>query len=137
MASLKVIALLASLTGCAGVQPMAQRDFISGHWTGAIDSDGWMQRVSLDLQRENDAYRGAWRPAEKASEQALANVEVKGDEVRFETDKLRFVGHVSGSTLSGTVSDKLADSQVGAFSVTHEGSTLFSPGSEWAPAVIP
>lgn len=57
-------------------------------------------------------------------------VDVQGDQVRFETEKLRFVGHLSGRTLSGTVTDKRADASEGERS--RDAAVLPSAGSEWS-----
>ena len=131
-----MMAILAALAGCAGAQTTWQRDFASGHWVGEIDRDGSLQPLSLDIKRENGVYRGEWRPVEGVRSRPLENVDVQGDDVRFETDKLRFQGHLSGSTLAGTVTHKPADAPFGEFSVT-SGRAGYSPGSEWSPEVIP
>ena len=131
-----MMAILAALAGCAGVQTTRQRDFASGHWVGEIERDGTLQPLSLDIERENGVYRGEWRPVAGVRSRPLENVDVQGDEVRFETDKLRFQGHLSGGTLSGTVTHKPADAPFGEFSVT-SGRGHDSPGSEWSPEVIP
>jgi hypothetical protein len=137
MTGWKTIAMLASLAGCAGVQTTRQTDFAPGRWIGEIDHDGFLQPLALDIERQDDAYRGEWRSAVRS--RPLENVEVQGDQVRFETDKLRFVGHVSGSTLSGTVSDKGANARLGEFSVTQgePGRAVYNPGSEWSAEMIP
>ena len=131
-----MMAILVALAGCAGAQTMRQRGFASGHWVGEIDRDGSLQPLSLDIESENGAYRGEWRSVAGVRSRPLENVDVQGDEVRFETDKLRFLGHLSGSTLSGTITHKPADVPFGEFSVT-SGRDRYSPGSEWSPEVIP
>jgi hypothetical protein len=140
-----VVALVAALAGCAGVQrqwsspsTVGQRD-ASGHWVGELDRDGWLQPLAVDIEQENGAYRGELRSAAGVRSRPLESVNVQGEEVRFETDKLRFVGHVSGSILSGTVTQKPADARFGDFSVSQEEPerTVYSPASEWAPDVIP
>jgi hypothetical protein len=123
------------VTGCAGAQTARERDFASGRWSGEIQRDGLSQPLALDIQRDEGIYRGEWRLPTGLRGRRLENVEVQGDEVRFETDRLRFVGHVTGDTLSGVVTQKPADARVGEFSVTHEAA--YSPASEWAPDVIP
>src|SRR5690242_17854747 len=97
------MALVAGLAACAGVKTVGQRD-ASGQWIGEIDRGGQRQAVSLDLHREGGAYRGQLRQIGESAE-----AQQRGDEVRFETEELRFVGHVEGSRLSGTVTDKRAD----------------------------
>ena len=129
MRSLTTMAVLAALAGCAGVQGTQGREFAAGHWTGEIDRDGWVQPLAIDIQQENGTYRGELRSL--GAGKSLESVEVRGDQVRLETDKLRFVGHVSGSTLSGTVANKLADAPAGEFSVT-SAPAVYSPGSEWS-----
>jgi len=138
MTGWKTVAIVTALAGCAGVQTTGQRD-ASGHWVGEIDRDGWLQPLALDIERENGAYRGEWRPAVGVRSRPLESVQVQGEEVRFETDKLRFVGHVSGSTLSGTVTQRATDARFGAFSVSQEKTdrAAYSRGSEWAPEEFP
>jgi hypothetical protein len=138
MTGWKTVAILAALTGCAGVQTTGQRD-ASGHWVGEIDRDGWLQPLALHIEREGGgAYRGEWRSAVGVRSRPLESIQVQGEEVRFETDKLRFVGHVNGGTLSGTVTQKPADARFGEFSVSQEepDRAAYNPGSEWAPEVI-
>lgn len=132
MRSLTTMAVLAALAGCAGVQGTQAREFAAGHWTGEIDRDGWVQPLAIDIQQENGTYRGELRSL--GAGKSLESVEVRGDQVRLETDKLRFVGHVNGSTLSGTVATKPSDAPAGEFSVTSADSApaVYSPGSEWS-----
>jgi hypothetical protein len=138
MSALKTIAVLVALSGCAGVQAVRDGGAASGHWVGEIDRDGWRQPVSLDIESENGAWTGQWRAVRESPKQAIENVEVQGGEVRFETDKLRFVGHVSGSTLSGRVTDKVADAPVGELSaVQAPAREAYSSGSEWSIPVVP
>src|SRR3982751_2772335 len=118
------IAVLAAVTGCAGVQRMPQRDSASGHWIGEIDRDGWLQPLSLEIDRGESGYRGEWRPAVGLGSRPLELVEVHEEDVRCDTDKLRCVGHVNGSTLSGKVTNKLEDAAFGEFSVTQDGSPI-------------
>jgi hypothetical protein len=138
MSSLKAILVLVAVSGCAGVQTTGQRDSASGHWIGEIDRDGWRQPVSLDFESENGAWTGQWRAVRESPRQAIENVAVEGDEVRFETDKLRFVGHVSGSRLSGKVTDKVADAPLGELSAVQTSQReAYSSASEWSAPVIP
>jgi len=136
MMNWKTIAALGAVTaGCAGVQMSQPRDVATGYWSGEIDRHGWPEPFALDIERDGNAFRGAWQSAPELGSRPLENVEVQGDQVRFETDKLRFVGQVSGDTLSGKVTEKSADAPVGEFVVTHEES--HNPASEWSPAFIP
>jgi hypothetical protein len=135
MSGWKAIAVVAALTGCAGVQTAQQRSFASGHWVGEVDRDGWTQAVALDIENDHGALRGQWRSVRDTPKQAIQNVDVQGDEVRFETDKLRFVGHVNGSWLSGTLTDKIAAAPVGELSAIN--TDRYSPASEWAPPELP
>jgi hypothetical protein len=131
MNALKTMAILAALAGCAGAQTNQRREPGSGRWTGAIDGNGWTQPLSFDLERQNGIWRGEWGSVVGAPIKPLEHVDVQGDEVRFETNKLRFVGHVSGSTLSGTVSQKAANAAaVGEFSVVQDIPAAHSPASE-------
>jgi hypothetical protein len=134
-----MMAILAALAGCAGVQASQRRDLGAGQWKGEIDRDGSAQPVSFEIDGENGVYRGEWRSPAGLRSRQLENVQVQGDEVRFETDKLRFVGHVSGSTLSGTVTHKPADSPFGEFFVISDEPQggNHSSGSEWSPPAIP
>ena len=127
------IAVLAALTaGCAGLQTTPQRDPATGFWMGEISRDGWPEPFALNIARDGTGFRGAWRGAPELGTRSLEVVDVQGDDVRLETDKLRFVGHVSGDTLSGRVTEKPADAPVGEFIVRHE-EPVHNPGSEWAP----
>jgi hypothetical protein len=135
MAKWTMVAMVAALAGCAGMRTMGDGDFASGHWIGEIDRDGSLQPLLLDIARENGAYRGRVQSVAGVPARALENVEVQGDRVRFETDKLRFVGQLKGSTLAGTVSHKPEDAPVGEFSVSaaDRDRVVFSPASEWSP----
>jgi hypothetical protein len=128
-----MVAMVAALAGCAGMRTMRDRDFASGHWIGEIDRDGSLQPFFLDIARENGAYRGQVQALEGVPGKPLENVEVQGDRVRFETDKLRFVGQIKGTTLAGTVTHKPEDAPVGEFSVTAADRVVYSPASEWSP----
>jgi hypothetical protein len=134
-----MMAMVAALAGCAGVQASQQRDLGAGHWIGEIDRDGASQPLALEIDGENGVYRGEWRSATGLRSRPLENVLVQGDEVRFETDKLRFVGHRSGSTLSGTVTHKPAGAPFGEFFVISDAGEqgTYSTGSEWSAPVIP
>src|SRR6266446_4826189 len=119
----KTIAAMGALTaGRAGVQMSRPGDAATGYRRG-------------DIERDGNAFLGAWQSAPELGSRPLENVEVQGYQVRFDTDQLRFVGQVSGDTLSGKVTEKSADAPVGEFVVTHEES--HNPASEWSPAFIP
>ena len=135
MSGWKTIALVAALTGCAGVQRAQERSSASGHWIGEVNRNGWRQPVALDIERDHGALRGQWRGVRETPKQAIDSVDVQGDEVRFETEKLRFVGHVQGSTLSGTVTDKVADAPLGELSAIN--TDRYSPASEWSLPELP
>jgi hypothetical protein len=130
-----MVAMVAALAGCAGVRTLGSNDFASGHWIGEIDRDGSQQPFALDIARENGVYRGQVQAADGVRARPLENVDVQGDQVRFETDNLRFVGHVNGGTLAGTVTHKPEDAPVGEFSVTatDRARSVYSPASEWSP----
>jgi hypothetical protein len=131
------VAILVALTGCAGIQTVRQHDVAAGHWIGEVDRDGWSEPLAVDIEGENGVYRGQWRLASGLHVHSLESVEVQGDEVRFETEKLRFVGHVSGDTLAGTVARKPAGETFAEFAVKNDGEKeVYSPASEWAPAII-
>jgi len=126
------IAIVAALAGSAGVQAQQRRDLAAGAWRGVIDGEGWTQPLAIDLDPQGSGWRGEWRSYAGGPSKPLQNVDVHGDQVRFETDKLRFVGQVSGSTLSGTVSRKVDGDSVGEFSVAHDvgGFDHYNPASE-------
>ncbi len=126
------IAILATLAGGAGAQAQQRHDLAAGAWRGEIDGEGWTQPLNIDLDQQSGGWRGEWRSFVGGPSRQLQSVDVQGDQVRFETDKLRFVGQVSGSKLSGTVSRKVEGDSVGEFSVVHDGGGLdhYSPASE-------
>ena len=133
MTGKKMIVILAAVAGCASMHPTSSRDLAAGHWTGQIDRDGWLQPLSLDIENDDGTYRGEWRAADGIASEPLQQVDVSGDTVRLETDKLLFVGRVQGSKLSGTVSHKGTDVAQGEFSVIHDdgpGYVEHNPGSE-------
>ena len=125
------IAIVAALAGSAGVQAKDRGNLAAGAWRGEIDGEGWIQPLNFDLDQQADGWRGEWRSFAGSASKPLQSVEVQGDQVRFETDKLLFVGQVSGSRLSGSVSNKTGAS-VGEFSAVHDGADLdhYNPASE-------
>src|SRR5215468_9896130 len=125
------IAMVATLAGSAGVQAQQRRDLAAGAWRGVIDGEGWTQPIDIDLDQQGGGWRGEWRSFAGGPSKPLQGVDVQGDQVRFETDKLRFVGQVSGSKLSGTVSRKADGDSVGEFSVVHDTGSLdhYNPAS--------
>jgi len=126
------IAIVSVLAGGAGVQAEQRRDLAAGAWRGEIDGEGWTQPLNIDLDQGGGGWRGEWRSSAGGPSKPLQSVDVQGDQVRFETDKLRFIGQVSGSKLSGTVSRKVDGDSVGEFSVVHDVGDLdhYSPASE-------
>jgi len=130
-----ITALAVLLAGCAGLQGTHRRDAASGYWRGEMDRMGWPEPFAVDIERDGEAFQGAWLSSPEVGSRPLENIQVQGDDVRFETDKLRFVGRISGDKLSGTVTEKPADAPVGQFVVTHE--EIHNAGSEWSPAFLP
>ncbi|HEY6909749.1 MAG TPA: hypothetical protein VI356_10290 [Myxococcales bacterium] len=129
MSKSMAIAVVVALAGCAGVQAAGQQD-VSGHWVGAIDRGGQREPVAIDIERDGGSYRGQLRPVSDPPADPAA---LRRDEVRFETEGLRFVGRVDGGTLSGTVTDKREGVPVGQLSAVQTGSEQpYSPGSEWS-----
>lgn len=118
----RLVAILVAMTGCAGMGrlTMENSDAASGHWNGMVVRDGWERPLFLDIEAAGGAYRGTWRSLQQGRSMALGDVEVRGDEIRFETGSLRFVGRLNGNTLSGTVVDLPAGAPAGEFSVTRE-----------------
>src|SRR5215813_7889618 len=98
---------LALAAGCASGSQMTRRgnESLAGHWTGAIDRDGWQRPLALDIENSGATYAGSWMSLETQPGVMLHRVEVEGDSVRFELKTLAFEGRVSGRTLSGTVTD--------------------------------
>ena len=125
------IAIVAALAGGAGVQANERLALAAGAWRGEIDGEGWIQPLSFDLDQRAGGWRGEWRSFAGSPSKPLQSVDVQDDQVRFETDKLRFVGQISGNKLSGTVSNKTGAS-VGEFSAVHDSGSLdhYNPGSE-------
>ena len=126
----KAVAVLTAIAGCAGARTVRYNNSPLGHWDGEIDHAGLSQAIAFDIESENGAYSGEWQPAVNLPSRPLENVVVQGDEVRFETDRLRFVGHVAGSTLAGTVTDKVANDPVGEFSVNSSNPPI---AADWNP----
>jgi hypothetical protein len=135
MSNWTMLAILAATAGCAGMRTGGEADFASGQWIGEIDRGGFARPLSLDIARENGAYRGHVQSATDAGPRLLENLEVNGDRVQFETAELRFTGQVKGSTLSGTVTHKPEEAPVGEFSVKSQ-TPVFWPSSEWSPDVL-
>ena len=130
-----MIAMMFVLAGCAAVQKAPEGDAASGHWTGEIERDGWSRPVSFDLARDGNAWHGQWKSLQEGPGEELENVAVRGSEVRFETEKLRVVGRVTGSRLRGTVTDKDGQESPAEIAVTNQ--PTFTPSSEWAPPTLP
>jgi hypothetical protein len=126
------IAVAATVAGCAGAQVNGNHD-ASGHWIGEIERDGRRQAVALEIEREGGSYRGQLRPVDETGKSGVAAPNAADDEVRFETEQLRFVGHVDGSRLSGRVTDKVADAPIGELSAVHaQEAAPYSSASEWS-----
>jgi len=136
MSKRTIAAMAAALTGCAGMRTMEELDFASGRWVGEIDHGGAVQPLSFDIARENGVYRGQLRSIAGVGGRPLENLEVQGDQVGFETDELRFAGHITRSTLAGTVSQKPSGAPFGEFSVITYARD-HSPSSEWSPPILP
>jgi len=121
MRSWKAVVILAAMTGCASFGKLAGQDtsFVSGRWNGSIDrEDGWWKPIFLDVDRDHGVWHGTWQSRPGGPSMAIKELEAHGDEVRFETGKLRFVGHVAGETLSGRVIELPAETPAGEFTVT-------------------
>lgn len=129
MDAAKTILMCAAVAGCAGMTPAAMHDRVAGHWTGLLDHGGWVQPLALEIDDVKGSWRGEWRPGPGGSSEPLHRMDVDGRAVRFETDKLLFVGHLQGSALVGTVSRKDTNAAEGKFFVTHD-EMAYEPGSE-------
>ncbi len=132
MTGWKTIVSLAAFAGCASLHPAASRDLAVGHWKGEIDRGGWLQPLAFEIEKDGNSYRGDWRSEVGVPGQPLQKVEVTGDAVRLETDKLVFLGHLQGSKLLGTVARKGTHVQEGQFSLTHDDWRWedYEPGTE-------
>jgi hypothetical protein len=128
----KAIVILGAFAGCASFRAAGERDPAVGRWTGEIDRGGWQQPLAFEIEKDGNSYRGDWRADVGVPEQALQKVDVTGDTVRLETDKLVFLGHLQGSKLSGTVSRKGTHDREGQFSLTHDDWRWedYEPGTE-------
>jgi hypothetical protein len=118
----RLLAILMAMTGCAGMGrlTMESRDAASGRWNGMVVRDGWERPLFLEIETAGSTYRGTWRSLQQGRSMALEDVEVRGDEIRFDTGRLRFLGRLSGNTLSGTVVDLPAGAPAGDFTMTRE-----------------
>jgi hypothetical protein len=125
----KAIVVLAMITGCAGASTPPARDVAVGHWSGKIDGAGWSQPLALQIENDAGRYHGIWASGRSLVAQPLESVDVRGDGVRLETERLVFLGRVQGTRLSGIVFDKRADAPPAEFSVTTDPAR-FEPGSE-------
>ena len=127
MKALKTILICAAFVGCASTYSSSRRDPAAGNWRGVLERDGWPEAMAFRIENADGAWRGEWQLA--GVSQPLQNVEVSGDNVRFETDKLLFAGRLQGSTLSGSVARKDTSAAEAEFSVERE-QPRYSPGSE-------
>ena len=120
MKQITLVALVLAAAACAGASQGTRQggDSIAGHWMGAIDRDGWQRPLSVDIEDSGAAYAGSWMSLETQPGIMLDRVEVQGDSVRFELKTLAFEGHLSGRTLSGTVTDTAANKTSGQFTLT-------------------
>lgn len=110
--------LVLAAAGCAGAQTKKAEDAVVGQWTGVIDRDGWQRPLWVAIASQGGSYQGSWMSLESQPGVMIDRVEVQGDAVRFDLKALRFEGHVSGRTLSGTVTDRAAGQPSGEFQLT-------------------
>ena len=82
----KMAAMLMVITGRAGVRGTQGTDAPDGHWNGLMMRDGWERPLHLDIESEAGAWRGTWRAPQQGSDMALREVDVRGEDVRFDTD---------------------------------------------------
>jgi len=127
----KAMMILLAVAGAASARAAGTPDLAAGHWTGQIDRGGWLQPLWLEIEKDGDSYRGEWSSDAGVPSEQLDKVVVKGDSVRFETERLLFVGHVQGSRLSGTISRKGTHQREGEFTATYDSPAAeYNPGSE-------
>src|SRR5215470_12599072 len=55
-----IVALGVLLAGCAGLQGTHRRDAASGYWRGEMDRMGWPEPFAVDIERDGEAFQGAW-----------------------------------------------------------------------------
>jgi len=118
MKRMTLIMFVLAAVGCAGAQAKKGQDAVIGHWTGAIDRDGWQRPLSVDISNQGNAYGGSWMSLESQPGVMIDRVEVQGDSVRFDLKSLSFDGRISGRTLTGAVYDKAAGASSGQFLLT-------------------
>src|SRR2546430_13689994 len=99
--------VLAAAAGCAGVSQSGKQaqEKVSGHWTGAIDRDGWQRPLALDIANEKGAYGGSWMSIESQPRVMIDQVDVNGDAVPFRLKTPSLHRHVSRRTPAGSVTD--------------------------------
>ena len=113
------IALLVVAAGCAGASVKKQgQDPLVGHWMGSIEREGWQRSLSLDIGTGGDAYEGSWMSVETRPGLRLDRVEREGEVVHIELKSLAFHGTIAGRTISGSVTDKVAGTPGGQFTLT-------------------
>src|SRR3954470_19744747 len=115
MTKMTVTAILISLAGCAGTGSLIRGNGAdaAGRWSGFIERDGWQRALFLDIEEASGSWRGKWKSFPQGQLMMLRDIEVSGDEIRFGAEGLRFVGHLSGNTLSGVVTDVPAGAPAG------------------------
>jgi hypothetical protein len=128
----KTIVTLIAFAGCASLRTAADRDPAVGRWKGEIDRGGWLQPLAFEIEKHGNSYRGDWRSEPGVPDQPLQKIEVAGETVRLETDKLVFLGHLQGSKLLGTVSRKDTHVREGQFSLAQDDWRWgdYEPGTE-------
>jgi len=103
----------------------------TAEWLGTC-CGGWLQPLAFEIEKHGNSYRGDWRSEPGVPDQPLQKIEVAGETVRLETDKLVFLGHVQGSKLLGTVSRKDTHVREGQFSLAQDDWRWgdYEPGTE-------
>lgn len=128
-----IVVLAVSVAGCGGMH--WQRDPVAGDWRGMADDDQIRRPVALDVRGEPGGYVGHWR-SNGDPVKSVDSVEVRGNEIRFETADRGFVGRVAGDTVTGVVLAKPTGAPVGAFTLKREEPVHYSPSSEWSPRIV-
>jgi hypothetical protein len=117
-----IVVLVALLAGCATPRNDTQRGtgFATGQWDGSMDRDGWSRPLFLHIERDGGMWHGKARTFVEGPSIELKQLEIRDDEISFETDSLRFIGRVSGDTFSGTVVDVRTGAPAGEFSLSRD-----------------
>ena len=129
MNTLKLMAV-AALAVFALARPVRAQALPAGLWTGEIRHSGWSQSLALDVESAAGSYTGALGPVDSRLDEPIRKVEIDGDRIRLETDRLVLTGRIQGGTISGIVSEKGSNDTEGVFTLRRGPTPQYDPGSE-------